>query len=264
MKRPLLLRLLPDHLRTSVWARYYRGAHARWELLYRDAELRYAPGVYMHLVPGDVISDCIAFTGVYEPVVTKRVVQLAKAGGLFIDVGANLGYFALLWAAANPDNTCIAFEPSPRNVELLQRNIQRNGYESRIQVIAKAAGSSAGRLQFHPGPKDQTGWGGFTTTGGGLEVDVVRVDEVVPAGSHVALLKVDIEGADAWALMGCERLLKARAVDEILFEQNKPRIRALGIPENAAQDFLKSVGYQLRPMGLPSSELVEWSAAPAR
>ena len=42
MKRPLLLRLLPDPLRTSVWGRFYRDKHPRWAPLYRDAELRYA------------------------------------------------------------------------------------------------------------------------------------------------------------------------------------------------------------------------------
>jgi FkbM family methyltransferase len=220
----------------------------------------------MELVPGDVISDCIAFTGVHEPGVTRRVAELASAGGLLVDVGANLGYFSLLWAAANPENRCLSFEASPRNAELLRRNVRGNGLESRIEVIAQAAGHQAGKLRFDPGPADQTGWGGFSgkSTSGAIEVDVVRVDEVVPAGSRVALLKVDIEGADAWALMGCERLLNARAVGEIWFEQNKPRIRALGIPQTAAQDFLRSVGYLPRPMGPASGELVEWLAVPAR
>lgn len=264
MSRPLLLRLLPDRAALSVCARFYRGKHARWVSLYRDAQLRHAPGVRMDLVPGDVISDAIAFTGVYEPQVTRRVAQLAKAGGLFIDVGANLGYFALLWAAGNPSNRCLAFEASPRNVELLRRNVSRNGSESRIEMVPCAAGESKGKLHFDPGPADQTGWGGFAPAGsvGGVEVEVVRVDEVVPDGQTVALLKVDIEGADAWALMGCDRLLRRRSIREVWFEQNKPRIRALGIPESAAEDYLRSVGYAARPLGDPAGELVEWSAVP--
>jgi FkbM family methyltransferase len=217
----------------------------------------------MDLVPGDVISDCIAFTDVYEPRVSRRVLDLAKVGGLFVDVGANLGYFALLWAASNPYNRCLAFEASPRNVELLRRNVSRNGFESQIEVIPFAAGQAKGKLWFDPGPVGQTGWGGFAPVGqGGIEVEVVRVDEVVPSGTPVLLLKVDIEGADAWALMGCDLLLRQRAIQEVWFEQNKPRIRALGISENAAQDYLRSVGYTLQPLSDPGGELVEWSAVP--
>jgi len=218
----------------------------------------------MQLLPGDVISDCIAFTGVYEPALTRKVVQLAQAGGHLVDVGANLGYYALLWAAANPKNTCTAFEASPRNVDILQQNISCNGFESQIKLVPFAAGQTAGKLRFDTGPLKQTGWGGFLKTGepGGIEVDVVRVDEVVQTDDPIALLKVDIEGADAWALMGCTRLLKSRAVRQVWFEQNKPRIRSLGIPLDAAQEYLRSVGYVVHPKSDDSREVVDWSALP--
>jgi FkbM family methyltransferase len=218
----------------------------------------------MELVPGDVISDCIAFTGVYELTLTRRVVQLAKKGGTLVDIGANLGYFAILWAAARSENRCIAFEPSPRNIDILRRNVHRNGLESQITVLPVAAGIVPGKLWFDLGPTEQTGWGGFASgyAAGRFETTVVRADETVLGTSAIHLLKVDTEGADAWALMGCERLLKTRAVHEIWFEQHKPRIRALGIPEDAAQDYLRSVGYLPRPIGNASAEVVEWFAVP--
>lgn len=261
MNRPLALRILPARAALSLWARFYRGTHEHRVGLYRGARLRYATAVRMDLVPGDVISDSIAFTGVYELPVTRRVAELATGGGLFVDIGANLGYFGLLWAAANPGNRCLALEPSARNIELLRRNVSLNGFDSRIEVVPHAAGWASGRLRFDPGPADQTGWGGFAMDGG-VEVEVVRVDEMLPDGTPIALLKIDVEGADAWALMGCDRLLKARLVREVWFEQNKPRIRALGISENAAQDYLTSVGYTARPLSDPALDVVEWRARP--
>ncbi len=265
MKRPFLLRMLPERLRTSVWARCYRGKHAAWKSLYSSAELAHAPRVQMQLMPGDVISDSIAFTGIFELSVTRRVVHQAQLGGTLIDIGANLGYFALLWAAARPENRCIAFEASPRNLEILQRNIERNGFTSQIKVIPHAAGKSPGKLKFNLGPADQTGWGGFAATDstGDIDVDVLRVDDVVSPETRVKLLKVDTEGADAWAIMGCERLLKAGAVEEIWFEQNKPRMQALGVPEDAAQEYLRSLGFRVRSTGDTSADIVEWSAVPA-
>jgi FkbM family methyltransferase len=265
VNRPLLLRILPDRLRVAAWARFYRHRHANWLPLYRGASLRHAPRASLELVPGDHISDCIAFTGVYEPALTRRVVALARRGGTMIDIGANLGYFSVLWAAGNPANQCVAFEASPRNVAILRRNVSRNGLDAQIEVVPLAAGAAAGKLQFDVGPAGETGWGGFAPAGAAntIEVDVVRVDERVTAASPIALLKVDIEGADTWALMGCERLLKNRLVQEIWYEQNKPRIRALGISLDAAQAYLRSVGYVPVARSDPAGELVEWSAVPA-
>ncbi len=219
----------------------------------------------MELVPGDVISDCIAFTGVYEPALTRRVVELARTGGTLVEVGANLGYFALLWAAANAGNKCVAVEASLRNVAILRRNIGVNGFESQIELFPVAAGQSPGVLRFDPGPAEQTGWGGFVGPGSsdGFDVQVVRIDDLVAADRPIALLKVDIEGADAWALEGCDRLLRRRVVREIWFEQNKPRMRALGLALDAAQTYLSSVGYVALPQGDASADVVEWRAVPA-
>jgi FkbM family methyltransferase len=217
------------------------------------------------LVPGDLISDYIAFTGEYEPGLTREVVALANQGGTFIDIGANLGYFSLLWASANKGNKCLAFEASPRNIRLLAQNVLRNGMSPQISVVGRAAGHSAGKLQFSTGPVEQTGWGGFASskTANTVEVDVVRVDEMVSENEQIALLKVDIEGADAWALMGCERLLKNRCIQKIWFEENKPRMKELGIAPGTAQHYLQSVGYVCTAQSDPASDLVDWSAEPA-
>ena len=89
----------------------------------------------MKLVPGDCISDVIAFTGVYELKLSRRISELARRGGILIDVGANLGYYSLMWAALNPRNKCIAFEASPRNIEILRHNISTNGLDKQITLI---------------------------------------------------------------------------------------------------------------------------------
>ncbi|HAY23154.1 MAG TPA: hypothetical protein DCY27_13535 [Desulfobacterales bacterium] len=264
MRLPLKIEWYLDDLRMAAYARLYGGRRSPDPLLYRQARLRYAPGVKMELVPGDIISKCIAYTGAYELPLTRRVAELGRQGGTFIDVGANLGYFSLLWAAAKPGNKCIAFEPSPRNIDILRRNISRNGLESQIEVVPAAAGRSPGKLRFDPGPAEQTGWGGFAAgeSPRTIEVDVVRVDQFVPSDAPIALLKVDIEGADAWAIMGCEKMFRAKAVKEIWFEQNKPRIKQLGIPMNAAQEFLGSAGYLPQSHGDPAEDIVDWSATP--
>jgi FkbM family methyltransferase len=266
MKRPLLVRMTPRPWRESVWSRVYSKQQMKWLSLYKAATLDFVPVISMELVPGDLLSDCVAFTGAYEIDLTKRIVELGRKGGTFVDIGANLGYFSLLWAACNPINRCIAVEASPRNVEILRRNVSRNNLDTQVEVVACAAGATRGRLQFDLGPIEQRGWGGFTLTASdrSIEVDVVRVDEIVSANTPIALLKVDTEGADAWALAGCDGLLKARAIHEIWFEQNKLRSRDLAIPIDAAMEYLKSRGYVSTPQSNRDAELVEWKAVPCR
>jgi len=258
------MEVLPDRLRALLVPRFRRHRDA-WLPLYRDAVLRFAPRHTLELVPGDVISDSIAFTGIWDLRLSRHLLLRARRGGVMIEVGANLGYFSVLWAAADANNRAIAFEASPRNVQLLRRNVARNDLGTRIEVIPCAAGRHAGSMSFDVGPPDQTGWGGLTTDAGGASVvvDVVRVDEAVEASGEIAFLKVDVEGADTWVLMGCERLLRERRIVEIWFEQNKPRMRALGIGAAEAGDFLRSVGYTSTPLGDPSADVVDWLATPA-
>jgi FkbM family methyltransferase len=219
----------------------------------------------MDLVPGDVISDYIAFTGSYDIELTRFIMQRAARGGLLVDVGANLGYFTLLWLAQRPSNRCIAFEASPRNTTLLRRNLDQSQVSARVQLHCCGAGAAPGCLQFDPGPADQTGWGGFSsdTRESLIQVDVVRLDQVIPADQAVALLKVDVEGADTWVLHGCEQLLRRKQIAELRYEQNRPRMQALGIREGDAPRFLENLGYRVRAVTNGNALVSDWIATPA-
>ena len=259
-----LLRWLPERLRYPAYYRLLHPLGPDDAALFEDAALRFAPGVRMRLMPGDVAHAPIAALGYYEPVLSRRVARVGRdEGGLLVDVGANAGYFSLLWAAQRPDNRVIAFEPSPRNVALLTENVARNGLADRVDVRPLAAGTARGTLTFHLGPDAQTGWGSFSSYVGGqtLEVPVVRLDEVID--EPVRLLKVDAEGADPWVLEGAEGLFRQRAVAEVHFEHLKSRARVLGIADDAAPAFLRGVGYDVTAEGDPADAVVDYVARPA-
>ena len=266
MKRPFLMRRSSGRLRRIVFSRLYlpQATDKKWRELFVGAPLEFAPGVTVDLLASDFMHAEIAFTGEYEPGLSRRVVELGRKGGAFVDVGANIGYFALLWAASNPRNTALAFEASPRNSQLLGSNVARNGFGERVTVFDFALGRAADTLPFDLGPDGITGWGGLVldASNNTIEVPVKRLDEITD-DSEIDLLKIDVEGADTWVLMGMERLLRDKRIKQIWYEQNKPRLRQIGIQEGEAQLFLRSVGYRAEPMTDPHKDIVDWMALPA-
>src|ERR1700683_4882584 len=226
--RPLQIRVLPDRLKQAAYYLLYKPLPARFKPLLENATLRFAPGVAMTaVVEGDIMSESIALTGFYELKLSRQIAKAAAQGGRFVDVGANLGYFSLLWLAARPFNTCICIEASPRNLPLLKKNIESNGFQDRCRIEGVAAGKERASLGFELGPLTQSGWGCFVFDRASptvdIEVEVARLDEIIRDDEAISVLKIDAEGADTWVLQGCERLLSKGQVRTIYYELFKDR-----------------------------------------
>lgn len=260
MNRPLLLRIFPQRLRAPLYYWLYSRKSDRRQEFFADAPLHFAPHMHMQLCPTDVGHGAIAYTGFIELELSKYIVKLAKSGGLLVDVGANYGYFSLLWAGTNPTNRVIAFEASPLNQPSLIHNIALNGFISRIDVRSEAVGEKKGTLKFSLGGDGQTGWGGFAVSqdSNSVDVSVVTLDDSIPENAQISILKIDVEGADTWVLYGAERLFKERRVKNVFFEHNIERMSRLGIGQSAATDFLVDMGYKVSPLGNSKFEFHAW------
>ena len=267
MKPPLLLRMSPLAIRNALYFRLYRHRRDEWRELYAHAPLHFAPGTFMRLLPTDEGHSDIAFTGFYELELSRKIAAHARKseGGLMLDVGANYGYFSLLWAAASPRHTVIAFEGSPRNHGPLRENVELNGREAQIEVRPFAVGRAAGTLDFSLGGDEQTGWGSFSLVGATqtTQVPVITLDETLPSDLEVEVLKIDVEGADTWVLEGAASLLRRQRIRHIYFEQNKERMASLGIAEGEPLELLQDLGYSVTALTDARAELVEYYATPA-
>ena len=119
-------------------------------------------------------------------------------------------------------------------------------------------------MRFDPGPETLTGWGGLSLSDDAntIEVEVRRLDETLP-GAPIDLLKIDVEGADTWVLLGARDLPAEKKVKQIVYEQNYPRMKLLGIAEDTATDFLKRLGYHTEPIAGRKGDVVNWLAEPS-
>lgn len=228
---------------------YFHTASTRPDL-FESAPMEFAPSVRLTLVPTDQAHGPMAWAGVYELDLSRRMAVLARTGGLLMDVGANYGYFSCLWAALGAQNRVEAFEASPRNTAGLRRNVEQNGFQDRVRVVPCAAGRERGTLRFDLGPADQTGWGYLHRGTDGAEVDVVRLDDYCDEHriAHIDVLKIDTEGADVWVLEGAQRLLAARRVTTVFFEEVPSHARRLGVEEGAGRRILEAAGYRVEPL----------------
>jgi hypothetical protein len=71
----------------------------------------------------------------YEPVSLALALRLTRGGGLFVDAGANIGFYTLMLAALQPGLEIVAFEPHPRLHGLLTANLRANRFDGRSSSI---------------------------------------------------------------------------------------------------------------------------------
>jgi FkbM family methyltransferase len=181
----------------------------------------------------------------YEPFETALLTQEIHPGQTVIDVGANIGYYTLLFSKLTGDEGRVfAFEPEPLNYEILSENLARN---SRTNVIAfkQAASDVAGKSFLYLSPEN---YGDHQAYGSGenrkrISVQMSRIDDLV--SGPVDLVKLDIQGFEFHALKGMERILKENACLTIFTEFWPEGLRRAGSNASEFLRFLRSSGFEI-------------------
>jgi FkbM family methyltransferase len=212
----------------------------------------------------------------YEPDLTAALERLVRPGFACADLGAHVGYFTLLLARlSGEDGTVVAFEASPDNASVVERNVKLNCLEGRVTVERAAvadesseavplyAGRTGGSMEWTMDASFAT----RETDGDALaepaaHIRSVSLDEYFPTGSRLDLLKMDIEGAEARAVPGMRRLLReAQPVVVLEFhrEVGWPAIPAL---QEAGYSFSTLAGDALEPFSGPDEVPYQFVAEP--
>jgi FkbM family methyltransferase len=162
--------------------------------------------------------------------------QVLRGGGLFVDVGANVGTYTI-WAAECGAEV-MALEPAADTFGLLLENVALNGYQ--VAAIQAAAGDRCGTARFTAG-RDAVN---RLDPDGLVVTRLVTIDSLI-GGRHVAGMKVDVEGFEIDVLQGCTRALSERRIGLIQLEWNAMSQLALGSDRRPVADLLAQHGYQL-------------------
>lgn len=134
-------------------------------------------------------------------------------GGVFVDVGANIGNHAIYFAQLPNCTKVIAFEPNPRAIQILKINILLNKLEQKITLYEFALGatSTVERIAFSANNLGRT----LIVEAGGQEIPgPERVEVQVSPGdmalkdTNVDFIKIDVEGYEMQVLRGLVSTIK--------------------------------------------------------
>jgi FkbM family methyltransferase len=164
--------------------------------------IRRGPARGMRWIAGSATHGC--WLGTYELAKQQAILRFAKPGMTIYDVGAQAGFYTLLFSrVVGPSGTVVAFEPCPNESRHLLAHLSLNAI-SNVRVISAAVSDreSIARFTVDAGVTENSLRPDSTSP---LFVPTVCLDQLeLPPPD---LIKMDIEGAETLALKGARKLL---------------------------------------------------------
>lgn len=183
-----------------------------------------------------------AWLGTYEVNVRKKFEELIQVGDVVYDLGAMVGFYTLLAAELVKRNGRVyAFEPSPRHIYHLKKNIEINRYKNVI-IMNYATSDENGEAFFDTGKSISTG---HLAKRGDLTVRTTSLDSLCSTGKIIQpdFIKMDIEGAEYKALIGAKNILQQKHPKLLISTHSKEL-------HTQCCDYLRKYSYKIYPINI--------------
>lgn len=171
----------------------------------------------------------VMLDGYWESWLTVFCARFLQPDMVAFDVGANLGYYTLLFAnRVGAAGRVIAIEPNPETFELLSETVALNGYGGMTSLVCAAASSRSGESAelFVPLGEPKNATIAFAGNNRASEltasVPTVSIDALAKPLERVDFVKIDVEGAEPQVLEGMAATIE-RFKPTILLEFNVSR-----------------------------------------
>lgn len=190
----------------SKLLRRYPSVHSAVKQYYTRRLLSMTPGV--HPAGFEILGPESMQDGSFEPEETGQIQALLQQTDVFVNVGANIGYYICI--ARQQGVPVVAVEPLDRNVQLLKKNMDVNGWND-VEVLPVGLGDRHSLERIYGGGTAASlvpGWAGAGTDSYEL-VPVTTLDSILGdrfSGQRILIL-VDVEGFELNVLKGAVRQL---------------------------------------------------------
>ena len=174
--------------------------------------------ITLNYLEGDkYVGELIASTGQYEPYESELLIKNIKGGDIVIDVGANIGYYTLLFAKKVGENGKVyAFEPDPVSFTILEKNIKDNKFRN-IEAFNIALSDKRESLQLFISAENLGDHRLFDdhkvkrkkTTVKANTLDLFFKGEKFKK-NKISLIKIDTQGYEPFVIKGAQQLIKSQ------------------------------------------------------
>jgi FkbM family methyltransferase len=205
-----------------------------------------------------VITPTLFLRQIIEPLETELFKKEVKKNSIVLDLGANVGYYTLIFARlVGDDGKVFAFEPDPNNFALLKKNVEINGYQN-VVLVQKAVSNKTGKGRLY---LSKNNFGDHRIYDSNskrkfIEIETVRLDDYFKDfDGKINFIKMDIQGAEPLALEGMAELLSRNRKLKILSEYWPLGIKRC---EKDHEEYLKSLinyGFQLYTINEPKKKI---------
>ncbi len=213
------------------------------------------PRLHLQLDPTDGLDRTILATGFWERQTWLGLAEHIPENGVFVDVGADIGYYSLKAAPlVGPGGRVLAIEPNPETLRRLRANIRENG-ASEVVVEPVACSDSDGMLEFFAAAEENAGASSLSKANAALAGPVARsyrvrarrLDDIIRESgvSRVDVVKVDVEGAELLVLKGAGDTLD-RFHPIVLVELIEQQLKNMGTSTAGVIAFMSTHGYAIR------------------
>jgi FkbM family methyltransferase len=196
-------------------------------------QLREPLKLFVHGSEDKFVSQTIRATGIWEPYETSLLFELLQPCSVFVDVGANIGYFTVLAASiVGEGGKVFAFEPDPDNIRLLRASVELNKFQSQVESVEVGLSNTAmaGRLYL-----SEDNLGDHQIFAGEEGRDSLPItlyngsDYLRPRLTKLDLLKVDTQGSEFQVIAGLMPLLRQLpCIPRIIIELTPYSLRQAG------------------------------------
>ena len=202
------------------------------------------------LISRNYISNRLMLKGTFESDELDIIKNNLLSSDVFVDVGANIGYYTCL--ALSLGKQAVAVEPQPQNLECLYANLSNNGWTD-AEVFPLGLGSKPSILTLYgasgPCASLVKGWAGYSG----------RFKQIIPVNTMDNILgnrfegkklfiKIDVEGAEFDVLRGAEKTITMSPHPTWLIEVSPNLFHPGGSNPHftATFDFFWQHGYEVR------------------
>jgi len=199
----LIMKLRRSLNRARLWLRDVSSAY-----LSKSTKMQMTP-LGFKLTGSNSIHHLAMQKGTFEPEATTLLKEHLRNADIFVDVGANIGFYTCLARVAGKH--VIAVEPLPKNLEYLYANILGNGWKD-IEVFPVGLSEKPGLATLYGGSSTGASligsWAGasqlFRRT---ISVSTLDILLGVRLAGKNMLIKVDVEGAEYPVLLGATKVM---------------------------------------------------------